>query len=66
MGTLGAGDYMEKKKQITENIQESKAYIRERFRVPENFDLVFREFQVQFSDGFLIFCDGILLYRNPR
>ena len=63
MGTLGAGDYMEKKKQITENIQESKAYIRERFRVPENFDLVFRDFQVQFSDGcadgFLIFYDGM-------
>lgn len=39
------------------------AYIRKRFRVPENFDFVVREFKLRFrdgeADGFLIFYDGM-------
>lgn len=54
---------MENKTRITENIQESKAFIEQRFQVPVNFDFMLREFKVRFedgyADGFLIFYDGM-------
>ncbi len=54
---------MEQATQITTNINESKAYIRQRFQVPDNFGFIFREFKVQFqdtwADSFLCYFDGM-------
>ncbi len=48
---------------ITKNIQETKKYLKERLGVPNHFGLVFREFQIQFEDGWaealLCYFDGM-------
>ncbi len=54
---------MEQTTPITEFIQENSSYIKERFRVPDNFGFVFREFQVhlqqEWADAFLCYFDGM-------
>ncbi len=54
---------MSSERKIYIDINQNKAYIKERFSIPKNFDLVFREFEVKFKDGyasaFLIFYDGM-------
>ncbi len=54
---------MEKNNKISENIQENRQWIEDRFQVPRNFDFILRDFQLQFRDGsvdgFLCFYDGM-------
>ena len=54
---------MEQTTNITKDIQQTKTYIEKRLGVPDNFGLVFREFQIQFQDGwvdaFLCYFDGM-------
>lgn len=54
---------MQKKDMITSDLQSSKAYIKQRFKMPTNFDFKMREFKIPFkdgcADGFLCFYDGM-------
>ncbi len=45
--------------EITKNIQNTKAYLRQRLSVPDHFGLIFREFQIRFEDGW---ADALLCY----
>lgn len=57
------GDRMEQKTKITKDIKETKAYVKKVLQIPDHFGLIFREFQIQFQDGwaeaFLCYFDGM-------
>ena len=63
MARISMGDIMEQKTKITNNIQKTKEYMKDKLQIPRHFGLVFREFQIRFRDGwvdaFLCYFDGM-------